>query len=82
MTEDRRHQPIVHVRSRQLRADTGPTSGMTRREAPAGLPGIHVNLAAAVPPDVQAAQADAGPASVRPVRPEAVGYDEAGLVRL
>ena len=32
------------------------------RQAPAGLTGIHVNLAAAVPPDVEAALAGAGPA--------------------
>jgi pimeloyl-ACP methyl ester carboxylesterase len=31
------------------------------RQAPAGLRGIHVNLAAAVPPDVEAALAGAGP---------------------
>jgi pimeloyl-ACP methyl ester carboxylesterase len=31
------------------------------RQAPAGLTGIHVNLAAAVPPDVEAALAGAGP---------------------
>src|ERR1700761_909424 len=31
------------------------------RQAPAGLTGIHVNLAAAVPPDVEAARAGAGP---------------------
>jgi pimeloyl-ACP methyl ester carboxylesterase len=31
------------------------------RQAPAGLSGIHVNLAAAVPPDVEAALAGAGP---------------------
>jgi pimeloyl-ACP methyl ester carboxylesterase len=31
------------------------------RQAPAGLAGIHVNLAAAVPPDVEAALAGAGP---------------------
>jgi len=39
VTQDRWHQLIVHVRSRPLRADTGQTSGMTRREAPAGLRG-------------------------------------------
>ena len=33
------------------------------RQAPAGLTGIHVNLAAAVPPDVEAALAGAGPVS-------------------
>ena len=33
MTEDRWHQPLVHVRGRELRADTGQTAGMTRREA-------------------------------------------------
>ena len=35
MSEDRWHQPLVHVRSRELSADTGQTSGMTRREATA-----------------------------------------------
>jgi hypothetical protein len=39
MTEDRWHQPLVHVRGRELRADTGQTSGMTRREAISGKPG-------------------------------------------
>jgi uncharacterized RmlC-like cupin family protein len=36
MTEDRWHQPLVHVRGRELRADTGQTSGMTRLEAISG----------------------------------------------
>jgi uncharacterized RmlC-like cupin family protein len=36
MTEDRWHQPLVRVRGRELRADTGQTSGMTRREAISG----------------------------------------------
>ena len=36
MTEDRWHQPLVHIRSRELSADTGQTSGMTRREAISG----------------------------------------------
>jgi uncharacterized RmlC-like cupin family protein len=36
MTEDRWHQPLVHVRGRELRADTGQTAGMTRREAISG----------------------------------------------
>jgi len=36
MTEDRWHQPLVHVRSHELRADTGQTPGMTRREAISG----------------------------------------------
>src|ERR1700733_2596688 len=36
MSEDRWHQPLVHVRSRELSADTGQTSGMTRREAISG----------------------------------------------
>ena len=35
-TEDRWHQPLVHVRSQELRADTGQTPGMTRREAISG----------------------------------------------
>jgi uncharacterized RmlC-like cupin family protein len=30
------HQPLVHVRGRDLRADTGQTSGMDRREAISG----------------------------------------------
>ena len=33
MTEDRWHQPLVHVRGRELRADTSQTTGMIRREA-------------------------------------------------
>lgn len=36
MTEDRWHQQLVHVRGRELRADTGQTAGMTRREAISG----------------------------------------------
>jgi uncharacterized RmlC-like cupin family protein len=36
MTGDRWHQPLVHVRGRELRADTGQTTGMTRREAISG----------------------------------------------
>jgi uncharacterized RmlC-like cupin family protein len=36
MTEDRWHQPLVHIRSRELSSDTGQTSGMTRREAISG----------------------------------------------
>ena len=36
MTEDRWHQTLVHVRGRELRADTGQTGGMTRREAISG----------------------------------------------
>ena len=36
MTEDRWHQPLVHVRGRELRGDTGQTPGMTRREAISG----------------------------------------------
>jgi uncharacterized RmlC-like cupin family protein len=36
MTEDRWHQPLVHVRGRDLRADTGQTAGMTRLEAISG----------------------------------------------
>ena len=36
MTEYRWHQPLIHVRGRELRADTGQTSGMTRREAISG----------------------------------------------
>ena len=35
-TEDRWHQPLIHVRGRELRADTGQTPGMTRREAISG----------------------------------------------
>ncbi len=30
---DRWHQPLVHVRAGELRADTGQTPGMTRLEA-------------------------------------------------
>jgi uncharacterized RmlC-like cupin family protein len=36
MTEDRWHQPLVHVRGRELRADTSQTAGMVRREAISG----------------------------------------------
>jgi uncharacterized RmlC-like cupin family protein len=36
MTEDRWHQPLVHIRGRELRGDTGQTPGMTRREAISG----------------------------------------------
>ena len=36
MAEDRWHQPLIHVRSQELRADTGQTPGMTRREAISG----------------------------------------------
>jgi uncharacterized RmlC-like cupin family protein len=36
MTEDRWHQPLVHVRGRELRADTAQTPGMTRLEAVSG----------------------------------------------
>jgi len=36
MTQDRWHQPLVHVRRQDLCADTGQTSGMTRREAISG----------------------------------------------
>ena len=36
MTEDRWHQPLIHVRGQELRTDTGQTSGMVRREAISG----------------------------------------------
>jgi len=36
MSEDRWHQPLVHVRGRELRDDTVQTTGMTRREAISG----------------------------------------------
>jgi len=36
MTEDRWHQPLIHVRRQELRTDTGQTSGMVRREAISG----------------------------------------------
>ena len=36
MAEDRWHQPLVQVRGRELRGDTGQTPGMTRREAISG----------------------------------------------
>jgi pimeloyl-ACP methyl ester carboxylesterase len=42
------------------------------RQAPAGLTGIHVNLAAAVPPDVEAALAGAGPVPAMPAQERAV----------
>lgn len=36
MTDDLWHRPLTHVRGRELRADTGQTPGMTRREAISG----------------------------------------------
>jgi uncharacterized RmlC-like cupin family protein len=36
MTDDLWHRPLVHVRGREVRDDTGQTSGMTRREAISG----------------------------------------------
>jgi uncharacterized RmlC-like cupin family protein len=36
MADDLWHRPLSHVRAGQLRADTGQTSGMTRREAISG----------------------------------------------
>jgi uncharacterized RmlC-like cupin family protein len=36
MTDDRWHQPLVHIPGRELSADTGQTPGMTRREAISG----------------------------------------------
>ena len=39
MTEDRWHQPLVHVRGRELSPDTTQTTGMTRREAISGKNG-------------------------------------------
>jgi uncharacterized RmlC-like cupin family protein len=36
MADDLWHRPLSHVRARQLHADTGQTSGMTRREAISG----------------------------------------------
>ncbi len=33
MTDDLWHRPLTHIRGSELRADTGQTSGMTRREA-------------------------------------------------
>jgi uncharacterized RmlC-like cupin family protein len=36
MTGDLWHRPLAHVRGAELRADTGQTSGMTRREAISG----------------------------------------------
>ena len=36
MTEDRWHQPLIHVRGQELRTDTGQTSGMIRLEAISG----------------------------------------------
>jgi uncharacterized RmlC-like cupin family protein len=36
MTDDHWHQPLVHVRGGELRADTTQTSGMTRLEAISG----------------------------------------------
>jgi uncharacterized RmlC-like cupin family protein len=35
-TEDRWHQPLIHIRGRELRGDTGQTPGMIRREAISG----------------------------------------------
>ena len=36
MTEDLWHTPLVHIRGRDVRGDTGQTSGMTRLEAISG----------------------------------------------
>jgi uncharacterized RmlC-like cupin family protein len=36
MTDDLWHRPLAHVRGTELRADTGQTPGMTRREAISG----------------------------------------------
>jgi uncharacterized RmlC-like cupin family protein len=36
MTDDLWHRPLTHVRGTELRADTGQTAGMTRREAISG----------------------------------------------
>ncbi len=36
MTDDRWHAPLVHVRGHELRADTGQSAGMIRREAISG----------------------------------------------
>ena len=36
MTDDLWHRPLTHVRGSELRADTGQTPGMTRREAISG----------------------------------------------
>ncbi len=36
MTDDRWHAQLVHVRGHELRADTGQSAGMTRREAISG----------------------------------------------
>jgi hypothetical protein len=36
MTDDLWHTPLVHVRGRDVRGDTGQTSGMTRLEAISG----------------------------------------------
>ena len=36
MTEDHWHAPLVHVHREELNADTGQTSGMSRREAISG----------------------------------------------
>ncbi len=50
------------------------------RQAPAGLTGIHVNLAAAVPPDVEAALAGAGPVPAMSEQERAV-FDALGAYR-
>ena len=36
MTDDLWHTPLVHIRGRDVRGDTGQTSGMTRLEAISG----------------------------------------------
>jgi uncharacterized RmlC-like cupin family protein len=36
MADDLWHRPLTHVRAGELRADTGQTGGMTRREAISG----------------------------------------------
>jgi pimeloyl-ACP methyl ester carboxylesterase len=50
------------------------------RQAPAGLAGIHVNLAAAVPPDVEAALVGAGPLPAMTEQERAV-FDALGAYR-
>ncbi len=36
MTEDHWHRPLIHIRGKELRGDTGQTAGMTRLEAISG----------------------------------------------
>jgi pimeloyl-ACP methyl ester carboxylesterase len=51
-----------------------PVSSAMARQAPAGLLGIHINLPAAVPPDVAAALASGGPAPAKLTEKERAAF--------